>query len=374
MKEVGPVQKTKKRLSALILATCLLAALVCGGVAAWAVGGWPEGDSNENTLTVTAAHEDAYVADLVSANLVVDVYQVAKASPDEGSVTYDYELTGPFAELSLGDESSWNIDVWSKFAADAAKLVTADMEPMQVAADGATPLELPGDGLYLVLPHAEGVSPDYGADVLASLVVRGAVRDDGSQYDYAFAPSIVAAPNAADESGAATTAGVWTRDVRIVLKPTKKPCYGSLVINKTVLNSGDYAVRPTSFAFTIEGTQPDGKKYENVASIYYNGGTPEPAVLKHIQAGTVVTVTEVALNEAAWHPVGDTVATATIVADTQTELGGAKVSFTNEYVPTQGFAIQNTFELQSTDEGEGDWDWEWIQVTPDGVRTDPPTE
>ena len=366
MKKGGHVQILRKRMSVAVVALCLLVALACGGAIAVAAGGFP--DAGTNTLTVTASDsKDEAFADIAEANVVVDVYKIADATPDANYVKYNYALAAPFDRLGVIDADSMDAAGWQKLADSAAKLVTADTPAQTVAADGATALALPSDGLYLLMPHGADQALEYGDAVADSLVAKSDLNA------FTFAPSITAAPTKeADESGAIGTSvdyGDWTRAISVTLKPEVGPLYGDLRIDKTVIGGAE-ATEPAAFVFHITGTTPDGSTFRRNAQLNYEGGESGNVMLTHIPAGTQVAVTEV-YDGAGYKKVSGDGSTATIVANEQVQAGKAVASvvFVNEVNPDEpigGHGIENQFELVKTGQAESAWDWQWTAVPVEG--------
>lgn len=204
------------------LAISLLFALVLGVSAAFAaeVGDYPEDGTNTLTVAPIGKVEEAIETDIAGADVIVDVYQIGIATPRDDVYAYDYKLVAPFDTLTFFDPDKATASSWIDLAEGSAKLVTADMQHLTVAADGITELDLPADGLYLVLPHGNDCAVAYGDDVIASLVATG------KDYRYSFSPSIIAAPTKdAPEGHSATTdgPGSWTRAISITIKPECKP-------------------------------------------------------------------------------------------------------------------------------------------------------
>ena len=288
------MQKTKKRLSALSLAVCLIAAVAFGGVAAWAVGTWWTPGGNSLTVTAANSNDEAFLEDIAKADVVADVIKIADATANDSYQAFDYTLVKGFESLSeefaaaTGSKSS-SAENWQRLADAAAKLVTLT-EPgtmtLTDAATGSITSTLSGleDGLYLVIAHGTGITEPDGGKYVAS----------STYYDYIFPPTIVALPGKdevnpdGEHAGyPSTDYGNWVKEVAIEMKAERVPAMGSL---KIVKNVTDFSGDPATFVFHIVGTQLDGTPYENYASVYYPE-KPE-TVVEGIPAGTVVTVTE----------------------------------------------------------------------------------
>lgn len=208
------MQIARKRLSALALAICLLVALTCGGQIAMADGGFPPAGSNTLKVAAINTADESLKADITKANVVVDVYKVADAVPDETFARYQYILVEPFGTGQI-DYDDFDADKWMELADAAAKLVTASTPYQTIAANDASTLTLPGDGLYLLLPHGKDVKLDYGEKVADSLTAKGAV------YNYSFLPSFIVAPTKepGPDGTIHTDTGDWMRDIDVALKP-----------------------------------------------------------------------------------------------------------------------------------------------------------
>ena len=373
------MRKTKKTLKGLSLVACLLVALLFGGSFALAVGAWwtPGG----NTLTVTAESNEHLMTDISSGGVTVevDVYKVAKATAQDAYQAFDYELVGPFAtedmQQLLNNELNGSDSTWENFSKAAAELVknaeeagTGTIDPAGTGAigtDGKVDISLDEDGLYLVLPHGKGVTD-------GSLVAYG------TKAQYTFTPSCIALPTKYNEGyesagyliGEVRTDGSygeWNKTVIIALKAAEEPLYGDLKIIKEV---ADFSGEPATFVFHIKSTPESPYEYENYASVYYASGKSQETIVRHIKAGTIVTVAEEDVYEGARfeYESGDTLAkeivsTQSIGAD-DTKI--VSVTFKNKSNDhgISGHGIQNTFTWTS------DGDWNKVEATPSDAKHD----
>ena len=213
------VRELSKRLIGCLMAACLLATFAWGGQVAFASGDFPPEGPDTLTIAATASTDETLKKDIANADVVVDVYKVADATPNDTYVKYDYALIAPFGEGAI-DYSSMDATTWQKLADEAAKVVTASTPHQTVAADNISSLALPGDGLYLLMPHGRDVTPEYGEAIISTLTATGEI------YEYFFLPSLIAAPTKeADASGTISTAadaGDWLRAIAVALKPEYK--------------------------------------------------------------------------------------------------------------------------------------------------------
>lgn len=319
------MQMLTKRMSALVLMACLLAALTFGGLTAWAAEWWPGGG---DSLTVEPTDNQALIEDMKSADVVLDVIQIATATPNEQSEYFEYTLIGDYAKLKI-PENPTSSD-WRALAEEAAKIgkTTPNGD-----VDAWAKLSDLDDGLYLVLGHSRGET-------------NGLIAH-GKQADYEFQPAIVALPSKPvdPETGEIhTDYGPWLSDVTVVLKSQLLAQYGDLKITKTVQGfSGEEA----TFVFHIVGTTPTGDTYDNYAGI--TCGASGETTVKHIPVGTKLTVQEENVYTGARYEYvsGDTSEKTIVVNDVVSAAFVNKANGSGK----QGHGIQNNFTLVEN----GDW-------------------
>ena len=329
------MQMLNKRLRALIVAACLLAALAFGGAVAWAVGSWwtPSG----NTLTVEPTNNAELAEDIAKADVVVDVFQIATATAREDTQAFDYKTIDAFAGLTVPDDPK--ASDWQKLADDAAALVKTTAEGTSAVSKAIPNLD---DGLYLVLAHGRGIT-----DKLSAF---------GEEAEYVFQPAIVALPSkASDPHGVIRTDdsyGPWLTDITISLKPEQRPLTGSIKITKSIPG---FTGGKVTCVFHLVGTTPSGETYDNYAAITCTSGSGETTVT-HIPAGTKLTVTEEYAGAGLELAAGDS-SEKVIIADSEVsdENPMPVAAFTNTKAGTiiAGSGIENNFELTE----DGDWAW-----------------
>ena len=342
------MQRNGKRLGLAALAVCLFAALAFGGISAFADATW-HGDGFENSLTVEATDTESMSEDIAKADVVVDIYRVASAEKDSNFDTYNYTWEAPFDKGPVKTEGL-DANAWNKLAADAAKKL-ASAEAQSVTGDAGTAIENLDGGIYLVLAHGRDVDAEDGSVVLKAY---------GELYEYSYSPVLVAVPSkAADESGAIRT------DVKVSLKPSRDPLYGSLRIDKLV-EGAPKNVEPATFVFHITGTTLDGKAYDDYAQVYYTGGASTSTTVTHIPAGARVNVSE-SYEGARYELVKSDDEEKVIVADrwVTDQNPMAYAAFENQPVGgNPGTGIENRYELSE------DGDWHWFSV-PDQSKNQP---
>ena len=313
---------------------------------------------------------DSFGEDLAGADVVVDLYQVARAVKTSGHDTYHYELTGEYASLNLPDspeEGAQPAASWEETAQQAAAIALDAASPCTpVSGSGESAGTKVGNlapGLYLLVARGRNLTElaDYKIEIeqTDSLTQEESKRiatiANSQQYTYAFLPQLVSLPTKeADANGVINTAnpGDWIFEASVNLKPERLDRYGSLEIVKTL---SEYETmggvqESATFVFEVTGMLDDQVVYSNVESITFTAAGQERVVLDRIPAMAQVTVREVYSGSSYQLTVpGDR--TATIAADDV-----VSVEFENEYDGrrTNGHGIKNQFVY---DEEAGAWHW-----------------
>ncbi|WP_300846915.1 DUF5979 domain-containing protein [uncultured Acetatifactor sp.] len=313
---------------------------------------------------------DSFGEDLAGADVVVDLYQVARAVKTSGQDTYHYELTGEYASLRLPDspeEGAQPAASWEETAQQAAAIALDAASPCTpVSGSGESAGTKVGNlapGLYLLVARGRNLTElaDYKIEIeqtdslTQEETKRIATIADSQQYTYAFLPQLVSLPTKeADANGVINTAnpGDWIFEASVNLKPERLDRYGSLEIVKTL---SEYETmggvqESATFVFEVTGMLDDQVVYSNVESITFTAAGQERVVLDRIPAMAQVTVREVYSGSSYQLTVpGDR--TATIAADDV-----VSVEFENEYDGrrTNGHGIKNQFVY---DEEAGAWHW-----------------
>ncbi len=313
---------------------------------------------------------DSFGEDLAGADVVVDLYQVARAVKTSGQDTYHYELTGEYASLKLPDspeEGAQPAASWEETAQQAAAIALDAASPCTpVSGSGESAGTKVGNlapGLYLLVARGRNLTElaDYKIEIeqTDSLTQEESKRiatiANSQQYTYAFLPQLVSLPTKeADANGVINTAnpGDWIFEASVNLKPERLDRYGSLEIVKTL---SEYETmggvqESATFVFEVTGMLDDQVVYSNVESITFTAAGQERVVLDRIPAMAQVTVREVYSGSSYQLTVpGDR--TATIAADDI-----VSVEFENEYDGrrTNGHGIKNQFVY---DEEAGAWHW-----------------
>ena len=294
------------------------------------------------SLTFTLDETEFDDDELRDLEIPVKVYKVADITEEA-----QYDTTGyaDFAGLGLENVSSTtSAEEWAQMAEDAMKIVKAKEEIASTAdvkvtkPEGAT--EFTGvinnleTGMYLV--QAETVQT--------------------SEYTYDFTPYLVSLPN--NYYSKEKPDDTWVYDVKTGMKPQQTQRYGDLEIFKD-LTEYNASLKDALFVFQVEGTRNGEQVYSDVVSIKFNQAGKKSVLVKHLPAGTKVTVKEVYAGGSYSNTSGDT-QEKVIVAEGITD-NPASVSFTNTYngklIP--GTGIVNHIEIEN-----GNWDWkQWSDNT-----------
>ena len=304
--------------------------------------------------------------DLQTANVVVDLYQIASAVP-AGEDGFTYSVLPPFAEPEPGTEM--DSSAWQAFAQDAAEIALAEGAPVVTGAeigvditvtDSGTAL---GPGLYLLIARGADLA-DYSMTATMEdgeeLLVTMAYTED---YEYFFAPEIVNVPVSRTEDGEETEeesgvwppriegAGVrvWVYNLKVALKMARVARYGSIEIKKSLLTYE--TSEPATFVFDVKAELDGAVVYSNVTAMTFTSAGELSVLVDRIPVGAEVTVREV-YSGTHYYTVSGATATAVVSAS---EIVG--VSFENEYTetPNGGHGIINQF----TYDGET---WQWVQT------------
>lgn len=316
----------------------------------------------EVSLTVVPGSEEM-LEDLATADVVVDLYQVAAAEAVEGVDTYRFAPNTPFESLGVESPDITN-EQWRAAAQAAAKLVlTAEstVKPSQIGVPVNTKTALlDGPGLYLVVarPNGETELANY-----VTTLENGdlATIANSAVYKYTYGPELVALPGREGADGSNNTANndaPWQYDVTIRLKPSRVENLGSLVITKSL---SEFETKdPATFVFQIEATLDGKSVYSDAISIVFDAPGKKSEIIEGIPVGAEVTVTEV--YSGANYKAQAASGTATIVAADKME-NMATVSFTNTYNDTYrgGGSIDNHF----TGGADG---WSWNGEREDGTK------
>ena len=298
-------------------------------------------ETNRKCSLTFTLDDDTEFAELRGLEIPVDVYKVADITEE---AVYDTAKYKDFAGLGLEKVSSTtNAEDWANMAEKAMKTVeekgiepTADVKVTKSkdATESTGAAEFTGvinnleTGMYLV--QAETVQSD--------------------EYTYDFTPYLVSLPN--NYYSKENPDDTWVYDVTTGMKPQQTQRYGDLEIFKD-LTEYNASLKDALFVFQVEGTRNGEQVYSDVVSIKFNQAGKKSVLVKHLPAGTEVTVKEVYAGGSYSNTSGDT-QKAEIVAEGITD-NPASVSFTNTY---NGKLIPGTGIVNHFENKDGEWDWE----------------
>ena len=379
-------KKALRRMTSVLLLVCLIA--FCPLAAASAVELDPTGEGpqvlpgdeavlfpGECSLTVYPASSSAteMLADLATANVVIDVYRFADGIADPVFDTYSYRLTEAFASLTI--DEPMNSEKWTALAQQAAALVrdSDDIEPVTTGNAGAENV-IPEEGsltagLYLLLAHsaeftetdeifsvAKADEEDEGEDAEESIVTLA----QSDMYLYSFAPQLVSLPGKGDLDGATVTNTAdnddWQEHVTVYLKPSREYRLVDLSIVKT-LRDEFVGTQDAYFVFRITATQvirgEEKTVYSRVVMMSFSTtGTKTLTLETVIPVGATVTVIE-EYDGSSYVLVDHS--EVPVIASAETPLSFSFTNSPDEFRPGEG--VVNRFTHDET----GDWPWSQIR-------------
>lgn len=302
------------------------------------------------SLTVKPGGEEQ-LEDLKEANVVVDIYKVAKAvAADNGQDTYYYQFLDGYEELGKDYAKNPDNELWKRMAQMAAGYVLKN--ETAAISKGAPVDKIIEDlecGLYLVVARGADIE-DYQTTVKDQDGIESiATIARSKSYEYTFAPELVSLPSKQEtaEDGTQTNTtggnGQWDYNMTITLKPERKDRAGSLEIVK---NLATYDINdPAVFVFQVEAEIGGKNVYSDVVTMVFTEAGQKKVVLDKIPAGATVKVTEI-YSGASYEVTSADEQTATInVADV------ASVIFDNDHSTTNhgGGGVNNHFTYDSVD-------------------------
>lgn len=293
------------------------------------------GVETDRKCSLTFTLDGTEFDELRSLEIPVDVYKVADITEE---AVYDTTNYTDFADLGLEKVSSTTTaEEWAQMAEKAMETVedkgiapTADVKVTKPAgaAESTGVINNLETGMYLV--QAETVQT--------------------SEYTYDFTPYLVSLPN--NYYSKENPDDTWVYDVTTGMKPQQTQRYGDLEIVKD-LTEYNASLKDALFVFQVEGTRNGEQVYSDVVSIKFNQAGEKSVLVKHLPAGTVVTVKEVYAGGSYSNTSGDTQETV-IDAEGVTD-HPASVSFTNTY---NGKLIPGTGIVNHFENKDGEWSWE----------------
>lgn len=277
--------------------------------------------------------EDTEFAELNEVEIPVDVYQIADITEEA-----QYTAHQGFEGLGLDKvNSTTSAETWSQMAEDAMKIVE----------DGSIQ---PTAETKVSKKDGSSVATGKISDLDTGMYLVAAETVETSEYTYDFSPYLVSLPN--NYYSSENPDDTWVYDVTTGMKPQQTQRYGDLEIVKE-LTTYNASLQDALFVFQVEGTKNGENVYSDVVSIKFSEAGQKTALVKHLPAGTEVTVKEIYAGGSYKNTSGDT-QTATIVAE-GADNNPASVSFTNDY---DGRLIPGTGIVNHFENKDGEWSWE----------------
>lgn len=275
--------------------------------------------------------------ELRSLEIPVDVYKVADITEE---AVYDTTNYTAFADLGLENVSSTTTaEEWAQMAEKAMETV----EEKKIA---------PTEKVKVTKPEGAAESTGVIRDLATGMYLVQAETVQTSEYTYDFTPYLVSLPNNYYSKEKPEPDDTWVYDVTTGMKPQQTQRYGDLEIVKD-LTEYNASLKDALFVFQVEGTRNGKQVYSDVVSIKFNQAGKKSVLVKHLPAGTEVTVKEVYAGGSYSNTSGDTQKTV-IVAEGVTD-NPASVSFTNTY---NGKLIPGTGIVNHFENKDGEWSWE----------------
>lgn len=339
-------QYKKRFLTVCVLAVCMALILSVGAFAA------PDGEQSctlklNRPITFTDTYDQE---DIAKAGIVIDLYKVADAVPDEVYDTYGYEAAEGFADVV---SAITGVSDWTALAQTAAAIVldgNAGIEPTTVEL-GATAENL-DQGLYLVVAH--GGVDDYVVKTTAEgeeAVATYTTIAQTPEYEYVFSPYLVSLPSrnaSLDAEGVMTSdTADWEYELTGTLKMEQNARMGDLRVTKTV--AGYNPAVGGLFVFRVTAVHRGETVYSNVVAIDYAKGETEFVLENAIPAGSEVTVEEIYTGPAYVQTGASEMPVTVSVTET------AQVGFENAYTGSgvNSGGILNRFAYNNSG-------WEWL--------------
>ena len=293
------------------------------------------GVETDRKCSLTFTLDDTEFAELRDLEIPVDVYKVADITEE---AVYDTTNYTDFADLELEKVSSTTTaEEWAKMAEKAMETVENK---------GIKPTE------KVKVTKPEGATKSTGVirDLETGMYLVQAETVQSNEYTYDFTPYLVSLPN--NYYSKENSDDTWVYDVTTGMKPQQTQRYGDLEIVKD-LTEYNASLKDALFVFQVEGTRNGKQVYSDVVSIKFNQAGEKSVLVKHLPAGTEVTVKEVYAGGSYSNTSGDTQKTV-IVAEGITD-NPASVSFTNTY---NGKLIPGTGIVNHFENKDGEWSWE----------------
>ena len=308
------------------------------------------------------------------ADVVIDLYQVAKGVQTDWFDIYDFELNPSYKGSMTDDEAKKVLDqdaeALAAFATDIAR--QTDINPEVTGKKLGEQFTVDG-GLYLMVLHGNmptGKADDTWtkADYFKDIDVDGnpstVTVAYSANFEYRFKPQLISIPTREqavdpDSEGNVPWIGVTGNRLIVNLKAERERRLGNLEIVKTLDNKE--SKEDAIFVFDIEATLTEtvGEEtktetvYANVVSINFTAPGSKSVVIPDLPVDTVVTVKET--YHGATYVNVSTVTPDPVTIEAKEIVPAAVVDFENDYEEYHrgGHGITNNFSF----DGAGNWSW-----------------
>lgn len=332
-------------------------------------------DFKNNTCSLTLETTGIeFASELAEAREIpVKLYKVA--SMDEAAeFTVDTENYKDVEIVDHGENAAEWATEWKKLAQTVTKQIEASEKDGSKLIKPTTTVSMSP-----VTENGKKFSRGTASNLQPGLYLVKAENVKCGNYEYFFSPYIISVPTSeyrmVDENGDGYKVGKdeWLYNVKVGLKPARKPLEGDLVIQK-ILNTYNESLGEVTFVFEVTGREPGTGKviYSNVVSINYDKDTKngsQSVKITGLPAGTEVTVKEVYSGASYTASVSE--GTTTIKPEEE-----VTVSLVNDYGDkvNKGYGIVNHFDFvgdnEVTDENGNlvvKGHYEWKQYHKDSV-------
>ncbi len=299
----------------------------------------------------TSSTDPAFVEDIGTAKVVMDIYKVADAVAIKNVDGYSFEVVDPYSGL-VNIPKETDAKTWYDLSQDAASVIKAyyeagtPIEPDTTIAAGQNASGLAA-GLYLVIAREDGLSDYFVEEENVSTGNKEIFTlANGVENTYKFAPEFVALPTKEPDpvTGEIKTDSDsdWLYSATIYMKPSSEPRFGDLRIIKDLLTFENHD--PATFVFGVEAVKEyNGVKksvLSNVYSLSFTAAKENYLLIENIPVGAEVTVTE--LYSGATYTATTAASQSTVIVANE----AVELRFTNDYTINRrhGGAITNHFD------------------------------
>ena len=295
-------------------------------------------DNCSMVVQLSKDQAEEFGEDFPTAEVVVDLYQVATGEPDPAQDdSYRFVLTPAFDSVDLSEDAE-------TIAAAATEIARGNISPV---VSGLLEATISVDaGMYLMVVHGAEFtnkadyfrSGDNGVYAIANSAIN----------EYQITPQLISIPY--KEGGIAAGSEDWLGDdeaLEVNLKVTQNSRLADIAINKTLL---DY-IPPdqAAFVFHIVADLEGENVYDDYEAIYFSAAGSQSVVVEGIPVGAYVRVEE-EYTGATYTMVSGETGPKTLEPNNADGTPATSFSFVNQYDGTVpgGTGMTNHFEYSGT--------------------------